>query len=168
MSHRYPVRREHIDDYISNIQVSIPTFQGKNDPRAYLDWERKLELVFKCHNYSEQKKANWLLWNLQNNQIVEDCYKEMEVTMICTDIEEDREETMTKFINGLNREIADVLELQHYVKIEEMVYMAMKVERHKRRRTSQQANNPINSKWNNAWKNAPLHIKEPTETLKAR
>ena len=33
--------------------MKIPSFQGKNDPEAYLEWERKVELVFYCHNYSE-------------------------------------------------------------------------------------------------------------------
>ena len=26
--------------------MKIPSFQGKNDPEAYLEWERKVELVF--------------------------------------------------------------------------------------------------------------------------
>ena len=37
--------------------MKIPSFQGKNDPEAYLEWERKVELVFDCHNYSENKKV---------------------------------------------------------------------------------------------------------------
>ena len=32
-------------------------FQGKNDPVAYLEWEKKVELIFECHNYSEEKKV---------------------------------------------------------------------------------------------------------------
>ena len=27
-------------------KLKIPFFQGKNDPEAYLEWERKVELVF--------------------------------------------------------------------------------------------------------------------------
>ena len=37
--------------------MKIPSFQGKHDPVAYLEWEEKLELVFDCHNYSEMKKV---------------------------------------------------------------------------------------------------------------
>ena len=37
--------------------MRIPPFQGKNDPEAYLEWEKKIELVFDCHNYSESKKV---------------------------------------------------------------------------------------------------------------
>uniref|UniRef100_A0A2N9I312 Reverse transcriptase/retrotransposon-derived protein RNase H-like domain-containing protein n=1 Tax=Fagus sylvatica TaxID=28930 RepID=A0A2N9I312_FAGSY len=39
-----------------NIKMKIPSFQGKNDPEAYLEWEKKVELIFECHNYSEEKK----------------------------------------------------------------------------------------------------------------
>jgi hypothetical protein len=47
---------------------------------------------------------------------------------------EDREATMTRFLNGINRDIANVVELQHYVELEDMVHMATKVERQIKRR----------------------------------
>ena len=37
--------------------MKIPSFQGKNDPKAYLGWEKKIELVFDYHNYFELKKV---------------------------------------------------------------------------------------------------------------
>lgn len=37
-------------------KLNIPSFQRRSDPKAYLEWEKKIELVFKCHNYSELKK----------------------------------------------------------------------------------------------------------------
>ena len=36
---------------------------------------------------------------------------------------------MARFLHGLNRDIANIVELQHYVEVEDMVHMAMKVER---------------------------------------
>jgi hypothetical protein len=42
---------------------------------------------------------------------------------------EDREATMARFLNELNRDIANVVELQHYMELEDMVHMAMEVER---------------------------------------
>ena len=36
---------------------------------------------------------------------------------------------MARFLASLNREIANIVELQHYVELEDMVHMAMKVER---------------------------------------
>ena len=40
--------------------MKILSFQGKNDPEAYLEWANKVELVFDCHNYSELKKVKLL------------------------------------------------------------------------------------------------------------
>ena len=60
---------------------------------------------------------------------VEDYYKEMEIAMIWANIEEDREATMARFIGGLNKEITDVVELHHYVEMEELLYKAIKVEK---------------------------------------
>ena len=57
----------------------------------------------------------------------------MEMAMIRANITEEREATMARFVNGLNREIANVVELQHYVEIEDVVHMAMKIERQLRR-----------------------------------
>ena len=42
---------------LGSIKVRIPSFQGRNDPDVYLEWERKVELIFECHNYSEEKKV---------------------------------------------------------------------------------------------------------------
>jgi predicted neutral ceramidase superfamily lipid hydrolase len=36
--------------------MKIPSFQGRSDLEAYLVWEKKMEFVFDCHNYSETKK----------------------------------------------------------------------------------------------------------------
>ena len=37
--------------------MKIPSFQGKNDSKASLEWEKKVELIFECHNYFEEKKV---------------------------------------------------------------------------------------------------------------
>jgi hypothetical protein len=60
---------------------------------------------------------------------VEDFHNEMEVAMIRANVEEDRAALMARFLSGLNRDIANVDELHHYVEVEDMVHMAMKVER---------------------------------------
>ena len=41
---------------------------------------------------------------------------------------------MARLLAGLNREIANIVELQHYMELEDMVHMAMKVERQLKRR----------------------------------
>ena len=65
----------------------------------------------------------------QGYRSVDDYHKEMEIAMIQANVEEDREATMARFLNWMNRDIANVVELQHYVELEDMVYMTIKVER---------------------------------------
>ena len=51
----------------------------------------------------------------QGNRSVKEYYKEMKVAMNRANIEEDREATMARFLAGLNRQIQNVVELQHRV-----------------------------------------------------
>ncbi|WKA08963.1 hypothetical protein VitviT2T_026643 [Vitis vinifera] len=51
----------------------------------------------------------------QGYRSVDDYHKEMEIAMIPINVEEDREATMARILNGLNRDIANVVELQHHV-----------------------------------------------------
>ena len=37
--------------------MKIPSFEGKNYLEVYLEWERKVEMGFDCHNYFENKKV---------------------------------------------------------------------------------------------------------------
>ncbi|KAL3566435.1 hypothetical protein D5086_031850 [Populus alba] len=46
-----------LDGDLDTIKLKIPSFQGKNDPEAYLEWEKKVDWIFDCHNYSEAKKV---------------------------------------------------------------------------------------------------------------
>ncbi|KAJ9536631.1 hypothetical protein OSB04_un000180 [Centaurea solstitialis] len=183
-------RNQRADGGFSNIKMKIPEFQGKSDPEAYLEWEKKVDLIFDCNNYSEDKKVKLAAiefteyaivwwdqvvtnrrrygerpissWNEmkalmrkrfvpshyfrdlycklqslnQGTKSVEDYYKEMEIAMIRANVEEDREATMARFLSGLNRDIANVVELQYCVELEDMVHTAMKVERQLRKRST--------------------------------
>ena len=71
----------------------------------------------------------------QGNQSVEDYFEDMEVAMIRANAEEYREATMARFVVGLNREIANLVELQHYVELEDMVHMAIKIKNQFKRRS---------------------------------
>jgi len=52
---------EDIDGDLDTIKLKIPNFQGKNDPEAYLEWEKKVDWIFDCHSYSEQKKVKLMI-----------------------------------------------------------------------------------------------------------
>jgi hypothetical protein len=53
--------------------MKIPSFQGKNDPEAYLEWEQKVELkqkvelIFECHNYFEEKRVKLAIIKFTDN-----------------------------------------------------------------------------------------------------
>jgi len=49
--------RDGVDRNLGSIKMKISSFQGKTDPEAYLEWEKKIELIFDCHNYPEEKKV---------------------------------------------------------------------------------------------------------------
>ncbi|KAJ4701057.1 Mutant gag-pol polyprotein [Melia azedarach] len=193
------------DSNLGSIKMKIPTFQGKNDPELYLEWERKVEHVFDCHNYSEEKKVKLaavefidyasIWWDqlvinrrrngekpirsweemklvmhkrfipnhyyrdlhrklqglVQGSMSVEDYYKEMEIAMIRANIEEDREATMARFISGLNKKIADVVDLQHYVEMEELLHKSIKVEKQLKSKEFR-FGSASNSSWKSKWK----------------
>ena len=58
------------DNNLGSIKMKIPLFQGKNNPEVYLEWERKVEMVFDCHNYSENKKVKLAVVEFLNYAIV--------------------------------------------------------------------------------------------------
>ncbi|KAK8618076.1 hypothetical protein V6N13_115951 [Hibiscus sabdariffa] len=198
---RHQRARPRVDDNLNNIKFNIPPFQGKTDPEAYLVWEKKIEHIFECHNYSELKKVKLaaiefmdyaLIWwdqltsnmrrngecpistwqemkavmrrrfipthyhrelfnRLQNltqgNRSMEDYFKEMEVAMIRANIDEDREAMMARFLACLDPNIASVVELQHYVEIDDMVHMAMKVENQLKRKGTSHIYGSSTTKW---------------------
>uniref|UniRef100_A0A2N9HL76 RNA-directed DNA polymerase n=1 Tax=Fagus sylvatica TaxID=28930 RepID=A0A2N9HL76_FAGSY len=218
-----PGGRDGVDRSLGSIKMKIPSFQGRTDPEVYLEWEKKIDLVFDCHNYSEEKKVKLavieftdyaIIWwdqlvtnrrrnnerpvetwgelkalmrrrfvpshfyrdlyqRLQNltqgSRSVEDYHKEMEVAMIRANVEEDREATMARFLSGLNRDIANVIELQHYVEIEDMVHMAMKVERQLKRKGTARYTSVSNTTWKSKWdRNDSAEAKRKTEPPKGK
>ena len=49
---------------------------------------------------------------------------------------------MARFLVGLNQRIANLVELQHYVELEYMVHMAIKIENQLKRRGNSTRQNP--------------------------
>ena len=61
--------------------------------------------------------------------------------MIRANVEEDREATMARFLNGLNHDIANIIELQHCVEMEDLLHMATKAEHQFQRKGSRSNTN---------------------------
>ncbi|CAA7053154.1 unnamed protein product [Microthlaspi erraticum] len=46
-----------LQDNLGGLKIKIPPFHGRNDPDAYLDWEKKIELVFNCQHYVDVNRV---------------------------------------------------------------------------------------------------------------
>ncbi|XP_033139262.1 uncharacterized protein LOC117130602 [Brassica rapa] len=204
--------RRYQRDELAGVKIKIPPFHGKTDPDAYLEWEKKIDLVFNCRRYSEAKKIqiavtefydyalSWwdqLVTNRRRNgefpvetwaemkalmrkrfvpshyhrdlhqklrkltqgsRTVEEYYQEMELLMLRACISEDREATMARFLRGLNREIQDSVEMQHYLEMEEMLHKAILVEQQVKRKGHSRGN--YGTRYQGAKEDKPSHQKE--------
>ena len=65
----------------------------------------------------------------QGTRSVEEYYKEIEMAMIRANIQEAEEQTMARFMSGLNYPIKRVTEFQPYNTVVELVHQATKAER---------------------------------------
>ena len=45
------------EEKFGKLKFQMPKFKGEEDPNAYIDWELKVEKIFRIHNYSEEKKV---------------------------------------------------------------------------------------------------------------
>lgn len=52
-----------VDGDLDNIKMQLLALQGWNDPKAYLEWEKKIELIYNCYNYFEDKKVKLAIIN---------------------------------------------------------------------------------------------------------
>jgi hypothetical protein len=50
--------------------MKLPSFQGRTDFKAYLEWEKKIKLIFYCHRYSEEKKVKLVVIELTDYAII--------------------------------------------------------------------------------------------------
>nr|XP_027098877.1 uncharacterized protein LOC113718156 [Coffea arabica] len=71
---------------------------------------------------------------VQGNRSVDEYHKEMEILMLRADVQEDPEATMARFLSGLRPDIAERVELQHYMELHELVDKAIKVKQRLKRR----------------------------------
>ena len=82
---------------------------------------------------------------------VEDYVKEFEVLMMRCELQEPQEQTIARFLGGLNREIANMVELQPFVFLEDIIKLVIKVERQlKRNPTKQRVSQQVGNKMTNA------------------
>jgi hypothetical protein len=149
----------------------LVTNRRRNHERPIETWGELKALMRRrfvpSHNYRDlyQKLQNLT----QGSRSVEDYHKEMEVAMIRANVEEDRQATMARFLSGLNRGIANVVELQHYVEVEDMVHMAMKVEMQLKRKGAAMYTSVSSTHWKPKWdRNDQAVVKGKVEPPKGK
>lgn len=62
----------------------------------------------------------------------------IEIIVIQVNVMEDREVTIARFLNGLNHDIANIVELKYYIELKDIAHMVMKVERKLKRKNNTQ------------------------------
>ena len=92
---RLVVERRRNRERLVNIEVELKTIMKK--------------MYVPKHYY--QELFNHLQMITQGNKSVEEYQKELQVAMSRANVNEDEEVTMSRFLNGLNRDISNVVEL---------------------------------------------------------
>ncbi|XP_022152309.1 uncharacterized protein LOC111020057 [Momordica charantia] len=96
----------------------------------------------------------------QGNKSVEDYYKEIDTLMDRIDLDEDMKQLMARFLNDLNKEIADKVDLQPYFDIEEMLHLAIKIERQIQRKSQRYSSKQFSNSsatWKKDSKNSDVY-----------
>jgi len=101
-------------------------------------WEQlkvAMKKIFVPHYYKNEI-FNQLQRLTQGNKSVEEYVQKMEVTLMKVEVEETLMAPMARFLNGLNREIQDVVEMHHYETLEDLIHQATKVKQKLKRKSS--------------------------------
>ncbi|KAH0644681.1 hypothetical protein KY284_032565 [Solanum tuberosum] len=89
---------------------------------------------------------------------VDEYFKSMDMAMIQANCMKEEEATIARFLNGLNTEIANVVEIQQYVTLDELVDLFVKVEKQIEKKQQ-----------NNSWRSRPNTIsKKPWSTQEGK
>ena len=90
-------------------------------------WSARYEQGIKSHYTRDLfKKLQELK---QGIKYVDEYFKEMETSMMRANVEQSEEQTMARFMNGLNYPIKRIVEFQPYTSLMELVHQATKAER---------------------------------------
>lgn len=63
----------------------------------------------------------------QGGKNVDEYHKKLEICLMRAKMSDSQEATMTIFLHGLNRDIQDIVELQSYTNLNELVHRSIKV-----------------------------------------
>ena len=78
------------------------------------------------HYIRELKQKHYSLQ--KGSKSVDDYYKEMKTFMNRTNIDEDKEDTMARFLGGINKELANQVDRQTCFDMKELLHLTVKIE----------------------------------------
>jgi hypothetical protein len=79
-------------------------------------------------SYYERDQINKLQQLKQGAKSLEEYYQELQIGMLCCNLEEREDAAMAQFVAGLNHEIQDILESKDYANITRLFHFACKAE----------------------------------------
>ncbi|KAK5775742.1 hypothetical protein PVK06_043680 [Gossypium arboreum] len=116
-------------DYALSWWIQLGIDRQRNHKRVIETWDEVKQVMQKryipFHYYREVLTRLQRL--VQGNRSVDEYFKEMEMLMQRANIQEDKETTIVRFIDGLNVLIANALNLHTYIDLEEMVQKEIEI-----------------------------------------
>ncbi|XP_074278625.1 uncharacterized protein LOC141602220 [Silene latifolia] len=131
----------------------LPEFVGGADPEAYLEWERKIDRMFDFKELDDEKRCKYAILKLskgaslwyvptthrlatyrkiadlrQGKLSVSEYIDEFENLCLMGELEEVEEQKMSRFLRGLNYNIASSVELYPYSDFDTLCGLCLKVE----------------------------------------
>ncbi|XP_024009240.1 uncharacterized protein LOC112084352 [Eutrema salsugineum] len=106
----------------NHIKLTAPNFAGKVDPKAYLDWEKRMDHIFDYDNHPGSKRVaqavaqltdgalRW--WHREGTRTVEEYYEEFERLRNRLELHDDEKALMAQFLDGLQERINRKVERQ--------------------------------------------------------
>jgi hypothetical protein len=105
---------------------------------------------------------------VQGGKSVEDYHREMEMCTVRANIEEDEEVTIARFLGWLNKYIADTIEIYRNDTFEEMLDMAMKIEKQKKGKSTNKFQGNSSSTWGSKWSKSDKNKEFKVQNLKGQ
>ncbi|EOY08446.1 Gag-pol polyprotein-like protein [Theobroma cacao] len=158
------------------IKVNILEFEGRLHPDDFLDWLYTVEKVFELKDIPDEKRVKLVAiklkkhasiwweslkrqreregrnkirtWDKMRRELKQYTMEFEQLHQKC-DVHEPKEQTVARYLRGLNVEIADVVQLQPYWNLNDVIRLALKVEKQRSRKRSMRSSRQQESTSNN-------------------
>jgi retrotransposon gag protein len=102
--------------------------EGKDKIRSWEKMRKQMKEKF-LPSYYMQENFTKLQYLQQDGKSVEEYGREFETMIVRCDLKEDDHHTLVRFLNGLDPKIRNIVELQPYTSLDELINLAHKVDK---------------------------------------